>query len=95
MKIGDLKEFDTTEVLTNEETIQHYLAIAFEEGDPRHIQQALWTVARARGVSQVASDAGLAEDDLRASLSDGGDLSFATFVKVLRALGFNLSPFAA
>lgn len=95
MKISELKEFDAAEVLTNEETVQHYLAIAFEEGDPRHIRRALWTVARVRGVSQVASDAGLAEDDLHAALSDGGDLDFATFVAVLRALGFKLALVAA
>ena len=90
MKISRLKEFDAAEVLTNEGTIQHYLAIAFEEGDPRHIQRAIGTVARVRGVSQVASDAGLSGDDLRAALSSDGNLDFATFLTVVRALGFKL-----
>lgn len=90
MKIGELKEFDAADVLTDDESILHYLKLAFEEGDPHAIQQALWTVARVLGVSRVSKDAGLSDDGLRAALSCDGSLDFATLLIIVRALGFKL-----
>jgi len=46
MKISDLKEFDASEMLDDEETICHYLTAAFEDGDPSMIQMALGAVLR-------------------------------------------------
>ncbi|MCS6474110.1 putative addiction module antidote protein, partial [Burkholderia thailandensis] len=49
MKISELAEFDGSKYLKDEETIRHYLAQAFEDGNPRLIQAALGNVAKARG----------------------------------------------
>lgn len=51
MKLGELREFDAAEALEDDETIRHYLSLAFEGRDPREIQRALSTVTRARGMS--------------------------------------------
>ena len=50
MKVSELMEFDASKYLKDEETIRHYLAQAFEAGDPVEIQAALGDVAKARGI---------------------------------------------
>ncbi|GAB3628449.1 DNA-binding protein [Pandoraea terrae] len=91
MKLSDLKEFDAAEALKDDETIRHYLSLAFEGGDPREIQRALGTVARARGMSALARESGIAREALYRALSDTGNPEFATIVKVVGALGLHLT----
>jgi probable addiction module antidote protein len=64
---------------------------AFETGDSGYIAHALGIVARARGMSQVARDAGVS----REALSPGGDPKRSTLLGVARALGFRLTTAAA
>ncbi|HSK77178.1 MAG TPA: addiction module antidote protein, partial [Thermoanaerobaculia bacterium] len=47
-------------------------------------------IARARGMTQVARDAGLSRESLYRALSEDGNPSFATILKVARALGVRL-----
>jgi probable addiction module antidote protein len=54
------------------------------------IARALGDIARAKGMSQVARDAGLSRESLYRALSENGDPSFATALKVARALGVRL-----
>ncbi|KVN83510.1 addiction module antidote protein [Burkholderia ubonensis] len=91
MKISELKEFDAAEVLTDDESIQHYLALAFEDDDPRMIQRALGTVAKARGMSALARESGIKRESLYRALSDTGNPEFGTIVKVVRALGLQIT----
>jgi len=91
MKISELKEFDASEVLGDEETIRLYLAAAFEDGDPRMIQMALGAVAKARGMSALARDSGIKRESLYKALSSEGNAEFATIMKVVRALGLHLT----
>lgn len=91
MKLSELKEFDAAEALKDDETIRHYLSFAFEGGDPREIQRALGTVARARGMSALARESGIAREALYRALSDTGNPEFATIVKVVSALGLHLT----
>ncbi|TKC83474.1 putative addiction module antidote protein [Trinickia terrae] len=91
MKLSELKEYDGSKYLKDEETIRHYLAEAFEDGDPRLIQAALGTVAKARGMSALARDSGVKREALYRALSDGGNAEFATIMKVMRALGLHLT----
>lgn len=91
MKISELKPFDLTEVLTDEEALRHYLALAFEDDDPRMIQMALYTVARVRGIPQVARDAGLTVEELSRALTNEGSLDLASLVAIIRALEFKLA----
>ena len=67
-----------------------YLEAAFDEGDPRLIAAALGDIARAKGMTTVAADAGLGRESLYKALSPDGNPEFATVVKVMRALGLRL-----
>lgn len=63
--------------------------------DVSGIARALGDIARAKGMSQVAKEAGLSRESLYRALSEGGNPSFATVLKVARALGVRLHAQAA
>jgi len=58
--------------------------------DPTFIAKAIGDVARARGMSQTARDTGITREGLYKALSEEGNPSFATVLKVLSALGLRL-----
>lgn len=66
------------------------LNAALATGDPATVVDALGSIARAHGMSQVAKDAGLARESLYRALSAGGNPEFATLLKVLSSLGLRL-----
>ena len=72
-----------------------YLEAALEEGEPTLVAAALGDIARAKGMAQVAKDAGLSRESLYRALSARGNPSFATVLKVARALGVRLHADAA
>ena len=67
-----------------------YLNAALEDGDLALIVAALGDIARAKGMAQVASEAGLGRESLYKSLSPTGNPEFATILKVLNTLGLQL-----
>ena len=67
-----------------------YLEAAFDEGDPRLIAAALGDIARAKGMTTVAADAGLGRESLYKALSPDGNPEFATVLKVMRAVVLRL-----
>ncbi len=71
---------------TNEDMIA-YLDAALEEGDPSLIVAVLGDIARAKGMTQIARDAGLGRESLYKALSPTGNPEFATILKVMQALG--------
>lgn len=81
---------DVADYLDNEETIAAYLTAALEEPDPDAFLMAVKTVARARGMSQLAKDSGLGRESLYKALAPGAKPRYETVMKVLRALGVNL-----
>lgn len=85
------RPFDAAEYLDDDETIQAYLEAALGTSDAAFIAQALGTVARARGMSQIAKESGLSRESLYKALSDEGNPEFGTVLKVLQALGLKLS----
>jgi len=91
MKVSELMEFDASMYLKDEETIRHYLAQAFEAGDPVEIQAALGDVAKAHGMSALARDSGIKREALYRALSDRGNAEFATIMKVVAAMGLHLT----
>lgn len=86
-----LKPYDSAEYLKDDEAVLAYLQEVLDAGDPDLIPHALGVVARARGMSQIAKEAGLARESLYRALSDDGNPGFGTVMKVLRAMGMNLS----
>ncbi len=89
--------WDSTEYLKTEEDMVAYLEACLEEAgdDPAFIAQALGTIARAKGMTQLARDTGLARESLYKALSAEGNPEFATIWKVIRALGIRLHAQAA
>ncbi|MNR48402.1 helix-turn-helix protein [compost metagenome] len=69
-----------------------YLEACIEEAgdDAAFIAKALGTIARAKGMTQLARDTGLGRESLYKALSGEGNPSFATILKVMRALGIRL-----
>jgi probable addiction module antidote protein len=87
----ETKKWDIVDHLDSDEKITLFLEAVFEDGDPAVIAGAIGEVARARGMSQVAKDAGLSRENLYRALSEGGNPEFATILKVIRAIGYDLT----
>ena len=82
--------WDVVDHLKTDADIAHYLEAVFEDGDPALVAAALGDIARVKGMSQVARDAGLGRESLYKALSAEGNPEFATVLKVIRALGLKL-----
>ncbi|MFK8251793.1 addiction module antidote protein [Ancylobacter terrae] len=83
--------WDAADHLDSPEAIAAYLEAAFEDGTPALITAALGDVARARGMTSLARDTGVAREALYRALSENGNPEFATILKVLGALGLTLT----
>ncbi|MDG6895911.1 addiction module antidote protein [Volucribacter amazonae] len=86
-----LNEWDSAEVLNDDETISAYLALSTVNGDQKEIAQALKTAARAKGMNQLAKDSGIARENLYRALSGHTEPKLSTLQKISTALGFQLS----
>jgi probable addiction module antidote protein len=82
--------YDTADYLTDGETIAEYLTAALQDPDPDMFLVAVKNVARARGMAQLAKDAGLGRESLYKALAPGAKPRYDTLLKVLRALGVKL-----
>ena len=89
--------YDVAEQLRTPEEMAAYLDAWLDEApdDAAGIARALGDIARAKGMTQVAKDAGLSRESLYRALSADGNPSFATVLKVARALGLKLHAEAA
>jgi probable addiction module antidote protein len=90
MKTEQTSAWDVVDHLETEEDMASYLEAALCENDPVLIAAALGDIARAKGMSQVAKQAGLGRESLYKALSSDGNPEFATVLKVIRALGLRL-----
>jgi probable addiction module antidote protein len=90
VNISELKRFDAAEHLDSDEAIAEYLSIVLEENDPDALIHALGTIARARGMTQIAKDAGLGRESLYKALKEGASPRFDTIYRVIQALGVKL-----
>ncbi|MFZ2854546.1 MAG: addiction module antidote protein [Rhodocyclaceae bacterium] len=83
---------DSAEYLKTGEDMAAYLDACLEEAgdDPAFIAHALGVIARARGMTQLARDTGLARENLYKALSSDGNPEFGTILKVVKALGLKL-----
>ena len=84
--------YDVAEHLRTPEEMAAYLEACIEEadGDAAFIAKALGDIARARGMSQIAKDAGLSKESLSKALYGEQSPSFDTILKVVNALGLKL-----
>jgi probable addiction module antidote protein len=86
-----LLPFDAARYLTDDAAVAEYMTAVLEADDPDLLLLALGDVARARGMAQVAKDAGLGRESLYKALAPGAKPRFDTVLKVARALGVRLT----
>ncbi|MFN9390328.1 MAG: addiction module antidote protein [Betaproteobacteria bacterium] len=79
--------FDAARYLDDDEAIAEYMTAVLDANDPDLLLRALSDVARAKGMAQVAKDAGLGRESLYKALAPGAKPRFETVMKVARALG--------
>ncbi len=88
--------YDVAEHLRTPEEMAAYLEACLEEagGDASFVAKALGDIARAKGMTQVARDAGLSRESLYKALSGERSPDFSTILKVVQALGlkFHVEP---
>ncbi len=90
MKREKTTVWDVSEHLETDEDMVAYLEAAFAENDAALVVAALGDIARAKGMTQIAKQAGLGRESLYKALSPGGNPEFATVLKVVNALGLHL-----
>jgi len=86
-----LTTFDPAEHLKSDQAIADFMAAAFETNDPAYVAHALGVVARAKGMTQIASQTGLSREQLYRSFSVDGNPTLRTTLAVMKALGIELS----
>jgi probable addiction module antidote protein len=82
-----LVAFDAARYLDSDEAVAEYMSAMLEANDPDLLLLALGDVARAKGMAQVAKEAGLGRESLYKALTPGAKPRFDTILKVARALG--------
>ena len=82
-----LVAFDAARYLDDDEAIAEYMTVVLEANDPDLLLAAFSDVARAKGMAQVAKDAGLGRESLYKALALGAKPRFETVMKVAHALG--------
>jgi probable addiction module antidote protein len=90
-----LVPLDAARYLENDAAIAEYMSVVLEADDPDLLLLALGDVARAKGMAQVARDAGLGRESLYKALAPGAKPRFETVMKVARARGVKFSAQAA
>jgi probable addiction module antidote protein len=83
--------FDVAEYLQTDEDIREFLAEVLATGTSADFIHALNTAARARGMTEIARQAGVSRASLYKSLSADGNPRFETISKIVEALGARLA----
>jgi len=95
IKVSKLPQFDAAEYLKDDGDVAAYLNVVLEEGDPGALADALGTIARARGMNEIAKAAGLGRESLYKALRPDAQPRFETVQRVLTALGVKLTAVPA
>jgi probable addiction module antidote protein len=83
--------FDPAAYLDDKAAVAAYLEDIMTSNDPQLIAKAIGDVARARGMTQIAKDSGMSRESLYKALSGDGNPELATMLRVLTALGLQLT----
>jgi probable addiction module antidote protein len=83
--------FDGADYLDSEERQAAYITAALKTGEADFVRDALGIVARARGMGEIAKNAGLNRESLYKALGAAGNPEFSTVMRIVRAMGLTLS----
>lgn len=86
-----LSQYDAAEFIDSPEHANEYIKAAFDDGDPRVIRMAINDVARAVGMGKIASQSEVGRQSLYKSLSEDGNPTFETMLKVIQSLGLKMT----
>ena len=91
VKVADLPSFDMAESLKTEEYIFIFLYSVLEETEQAEVAHALGVIAKARGMTQIAKEAGIGREALSKALRHDSAPRFDTINRVVNALGLKLT----
>ncbi|MBY0271579.1 MAG: putative addiction module antidote protein [Burkholderiales bacterium] len=80
--MGKIAHFDAADYLRDDETIAEYITAALEDPHPDVFLAAVRDVARAKGMAQLAKDAGLGRESLYKALTPGAKPRYDTMLKL-------------
>ena len=83
----ETSKFDIADYLDSNEMVAEYLNEVLEHGNENDLIAAIGNVAKAIGMTKIAEKSGLSRPSLYKALSDGAKPQFSTIMKVLRAVG--------
>lgn len=83
----DTSKFDIADYLDSNEMVAEYLNEVLEHGNENDLITAIGNVAKAIGMTKIAEKSGLSRPSLYKALSDCAKPQFSTIMKVLRAVG--------
>jgi probable addiction module antidote protein len=83
--------FDSADYLNSAEAIAAYLDAWLEDGTPEELRNALATVARSHGISDLARRSGVSRPGIYKALGEDGNPSFETIRSILGAMGLQLT----
>lgn len=89
--IIETTEWNTADYLTSGEAIAAYLEAALEDGDPKVVAVALGNIAKAKGMTNIAKEAGITREALYKALSEKGDPKLSTLLGVIKAIGLRFT----
>jgi probable addiction module antidote protein len=84
-------KFDSADYLDSAEAIAAYLDAYLEDGTPEEVRSALDTIARSKGMSDLAQRSGITRQGLYKALGEDGNPSFETIRSILGAMGLRLT----
>jgi probable addiction module antidote protein len=87
----ETKIWDAADYLEDAEMIAAYLNATLEDSDPQLIALALGSIARSKGMTEIAKKTGITREGLYKALSAEGDPKLSTFLGVIKSLGLRLS----
>ncbi len=88
--MANVSKFDAADYLKTPVAIAEYLNEAFESGDAAYISQAIDTVARAKGIANIAKETGLGRESLYKTFKSTAKPEFDTVRKVINSFGVKL-----
>lgn len=90
LKLKNLTKFDAADYLDSKEAIAEYLSAALEDENPSVFLAAVADVAKARGMSAIAKNAGIERNSLYRALAPGSKPKYETIKKILHGLGVRI-----
>jgi probable addiction module antidote protein len=87
----ETKPWDAADVLNTPADIAAYLDAYLEDGTPEELLRALSTIARSRGMTDLARQTGISREALYRAFSESGNPTLDTLMRVMKALGVRLA----